>query len=118
VHRLRGAAPAHTEAVGPDQAERPLLPIACTLGPDDGMRRLNDWRRVASVGLAGQQSVPGRLTLRFRDEPTVASELERLVAAERDCCAFLGWNLVKVDDGWHVEITGDDAALQALTFGE
>jgi hypothetical protein len=100
-----------------DQPERQLLPIACTLGPSEGMRRLDDWRQVVSIASVGRHLADGRLTLRFRDEPTVAEVLARLVAAERSCCAFLGWRLARVDNEWHVEITGDDAELQALSLG-
>src|SRR3954453_23035083 len=100
-----------------NQPERQLLPVACTLGPSEGMRRLVEWRQVMSSASVGRDLAGGKLTLRFRDEPTVAEELARLVAAERNCCAFLGWRLTRVGDGWHVEITGDDAELQALSLG-
>lgn len=93
---------------------RPLLPVACTLGADDGAERLSQWRQVASVAAVGRRLVPGKLTLRFRNVATVGVELERLVTAERDCCSYLGWRLVRVNDEWHVEITGADADLEAL----
>ena len=94
-----------------------MLPIACTLGPDDGAQRMDDWRRIVGIASAGSETRPGMLILRFRDEPTVAEELARLVAAERDCCGFLGWKLVQSREEWQVEITGDDDALQTLTLG-
>ena len=64
----------------------------------------------------GRDLAPGRLTLRFRDGPGVGDELTRLVAAERDCCAFLGWRVVHSEDEWRVEITGTDEELQTLSF--
>jgi hypothetical protein len=102
--------------VSPAPDERPLLPIACTLGPQDGAARLEEWRQItASVGL-GRTNTPGQLTLRFRDDSGVGDELRRLVDAERACCAFLGWEVTHVDTEWRVEITGTDEELQALPF--
>lgn len=100
--------------VGTDPGERPLLPVACTLGPDDGSTRLKEWRQIASGASTGRHQRPGRLTLTFRNDPPVATELARLVEAERICCSFLGWALTHVGDEWHLEITGSDAELQAL----
>jgi hypothetical protein len=97
-----------------EPTEPHLLPIACTLGPGDGADRLDDWRRVASIAAIGRSVAPGKITLRFRNEPAVGVELERLVAAERTCCAFLGWKLTQVDQEWRVEITGADEDLGAL----
>jgi hypothetical protein len=56
------------------------------------------------------------LTLRFRDLPGVRDELDRLVAAERDCCGFLGWEVASSEGELHVYITGDLDELRALTF--
>lgn len=100
-----------TEAVS---GGRDLLPIACTLGPDEGAARLAEWQQLGAIAGAGREHAPGRVTLRFRDLPGVGAELERLVAAERACCAFLGWHLVHADAQWHVEVSGSDEELQAL----
>jgi hypothetical protein len=95
-----------------------VLPVACTLEGAEGGRRLAPWRGVAAVAGAGRQLVPGKLTLRFRDLPGIRSELERLVDAERHCCSFLGWQLVQAEVEWHVEVTGTDEELQALSLAE
>jgi hypothetical protein len=57
------------------------------------------------------------MTLRFRDQAGVGTALERLVAAESDCCSFLGWELMPVEDEWHVVVTGTDEELAAISFG-
>jgi hypothetical protein len=54
--------------------------------------------------------------LRFHDLPGVRDELERLIAAERDCCAFLGWEVAFSEGELHVHITGDPDELRALTL--
>jgi hypothetical protein len=101
-----------------ESAGRQLLPVACTLGPADGGQRLADWRHVTEVAGAGRDIATGKVTLRFHDLPGIASELERLVAGERECCAFLGWQLVHAGNEWHVDITGTDENLQALPLSE
>ena len=101
-----------------ESEELASLPIACTLGPADGRQRLEDWRRVVTIAGAGRHIEQGSLTLKFRDVADVGAELHRLVAAERDCCAFLGWNLTRVDGQWQVEITGADDELRALNLAD
>lgn len=98
--------------------ERNLLPVACTLGPADGAERLQEWRRITSAAGVGRELSPGKLTLRFRDLPTVQAELNRLVDAERHCCQFLGWDLRPAASEWHVEITGSDEDLRTLLIAE
>ncbi len=56
------------------------------------------------------------MILRFRDRPDVGAELKQLVDAERECCAFLGWQLNRTSDGWVVEVTGDDDDLKAVSL--
>jgi len=56
----------------------------------------------------------GLATLTFRDAPGVGDELQKLVAAERECCAFLRWNVVKTATEWRVEISGSDEELRSL----
>lgn len=101
-----------------DPNGRRLLPVACTLGASDGARRLEDWRRLVADAFAGRDHTTGRLLLTFRDLPSVGPELERLVAAERECCAFLSWNLIRAGNTWQLEITGDDDGLQALSLAD
>jgi hypothetical protein len=99
-------------SVGPEN--RDLLPVACTLGPADGTQRLAEWRRVTADAGAGRSIATGLVTLKFRDAPGIGAELRRLVAAERDCCAFLGWNVVQTAAEWRVEISGSDEELSSL----
>ena len=77
-----------------------------------------EWRRLLTLASAGRERTDGRLVLTFRDMPSVGAELERLVAAERECCAFLGWHLIQTDEGWRLEITGDTDELQALSLAD
>jgi hypothetical protein len=92
-----------------------LLPIACTLGPDDGRRRIDDWRRLGNGFGLGRVRADGTITVRFRDEPGVLQELERLVAAERICCPFLRWEITPLPSEWRLVISGEEDALGALS---
>jgi hypothetical protein len=97
-----------------DADGRRLLPLACTLGPNDGAARLDAWRGVSAAAGRGRTVAAGQVILRFREEPGVGDELRRLVEAERECCAFLGWQLTHAAGEWTVEITGSDEELKAL----
>lgn len=69
------------------------LPVACTLGPADGMNRMQRWRRLASAADPVAEREDTRLTVRFAPRPGVLDELHALAAAERECCAFLDWDV-------------------------
>jgi hypothetical protein len=99
-----------------EPAGRALLPVACTLGSEDGAQRLEEWRRLSASAGLGRGLAARKLTLRFRDLPGVRDELERLIAGERDCCAFLGWEVAFSEGELHVHITGDPDELRALTL--
>lgn len=91
-----------------------LLPIACTLGPSEGAERLAEWRDLGTTAGLGRIRSTGHITLRFADIAGVDAALRRLVAAERDCCAFVDWELVRSDDEWQVTIYGTDDALDSI----
>ena len=95
-----------------------MLPIACTLGADDGRQRIEEWRDVVRRFGTGSRREPGRLTLAFGNDASVGEELGRLVSAERDCCAFLGWELTRTDNGWALTVTGTDEELATVSLGE
>lgn len=97
-----------------DPEQRGLLPLACTLGPDEGAARLAEWSRLWEVAGLGRHQDPGQLVLRFRAAAGVEAALGRLVEAERGCCAFLGWELQRDEDGWSLRISGEDDALSSL----
>ena len=77
---------------------RSELPLACTLGPADGLTRVARWRRLARLAAPEAVATPGRLEVRYRPVEGVAEELRELAAAEQDCCAFVTWG-VTVDEG-------------------
>lgn len=98
------------------------LPVACTLGPDDGPARMRRWRRLAD-GSKPTASRNGRtLEVHFEPGAGVHGELAALAAVEQDCCSFVTWEVTE-DDGHpvlrvHAESgSPDDVAPIAAMFG-
>jgi hypothetical protein len=98
------------------------LPIACTLGPEDGAARAERWRALAEKGRPSARRIGHRLEVRYELAPGVHDELEALAAAERRCCSFVAWDVGR--DGPHAVLrvtappdTPDDVASIAALFG-
>lgn len=98
------------------------LPLACTLGPDDGPARMRRWQVLADKGHPIAQRTAHQLEVRYQPEPGVRDELEALAAAERECCKFVAWDVIQ--DGQHPVLlvtadpsTPDDIAPIAALFG-
>jgi hypothetical protein len=110
----------HGDVVQPDS--RSELPIACTLGPDDGPARLRRWRAVAEHGQP-EASRDGRtLEVRYRSVAGIAPELADLAAAEQQCCSFVTWTVTQEPDQVVLRVvadedTPDDVAPIAVLFG-
>ena len=98
------------------------LPVACTLGPDDGRARMRRWQALAKKGRPSARRSDHRLEVRYQPEPGVRDELDALAAAERQCCAFVAWDVSQ--DGHYpvLYVTADpsapdDVAPIAALFG-
>jgi hypothetical protein len=66
------------------------LPIACSLDAGGLAARHADLAalgRRSLLSLRGREELPAVLS--FRGDPETRAELERIVAAEAECCAFL-----------------------------
>jgi hypothetical protein len=72
-------------------------PIACTLDPTALADRRGEWAPLRSAR-TGEVRTATTLTTTWRGDEGVQEEVERLVAAERECCAFLSIELT-IGDG-------------------
>jgi hypothetical protein len=94
------------------------LPIACTLGATDAAARLARWRALSEARLSVRRTAD-RLVVRYEPRSGVHAELDALVAAERECCAFAKWEVSR--DSKHVvlQIRSDAHGIAAIadTFG-
>jgi hypothetical protein len=63
--------------------------MACSLEAGELVQRLQRIARIGSRSWLGTDSDGRRHSLSFRDDQTTRSELEAVIAAERECCSFL-----------------------------
>lgn len=92
-------------------AETP--PIACTLSSEDLRDREGAWVKLMGSGLVQRDSVPAGI--RLSAAPGAAAALLELIELERECCA---WIQFEVRDGALVTMTaeGDGAAVLTEMF--
>ena len=89
-----------------DEARTPVeLPVACTLGADDGAARLQRWQALAEVSVPSARRDGHRLEIRWQVDADGASELEALAAAERGCCSFATWSVSREGPDSILEVT-------------
>jgi hypothetical protein len=88
-------------------------PIACTLSADDLRDREGAWRKLMGSGLVKRDIVTGGI--RLSAAPGAAVALLELVELERECCA---WIQFEVRDAAVVTMTapGDGAAVLTEMF--
>jgi hypothetical protein len=77
-------------------------PIACTLSAADLEDREGAWRKLLSSGLVNRETVPGGL--RLSPAPGAADALIDLIDLERECCAWIRFD---VSDRSVVTLTAD-----------
>jgi hypothetical protein len=96
------------------------LPVACTLGPDDGAQRRRRWEALSAKGRPNARIRGHVLVVRYQRELGVREELEALAAAERRCCSFVTWTVSQDDDSVVLNVVADPgrpddiAAIAAL----
>jgi hypothetical protein len=92
-------------------AETP--PIACTLSASKLQDRQGAWNKLMGSGLVAREVLPGGI--RLTPAPGAAAALIELIDLERECCA---WIQFEVSDGSVVTMTAeaDGAAVLAGMF--
>jgi hypothetical protein len=81
------------------------LPIVCTLTAADMRNRGAAWRKLLGSGLVTRSRVPGGI--RLSAEPGARAALLELVELERECCAWI-----------HFDVQGSVVTLTAEAEGE
>jgi hypothetical protein len=91
------------------------FPIACTLSAADLEDREGTWKKLMGSGLVRRDAVPGGI--RLIPTPGAADALIELVDLERQCCAWIHFD---VSEGSVVTLTadGDGGAVLAGMFVE
>ena len=93
------------------------LPIACSLTAGDLNHRLAEIAGMGRDGLLEAELVGADATLRFADRPGIRERLDRIVAAESECCAFLTMGVRAEGDVLTLTISapaGAELAVQEL----
>jgi hypothetical protein len=94
-------------------ADAPL--IACTLSASDLKDREGAWKKLMGSGLVQRDLVPGGI--RLSAAPGAAAALIELIDLERECCAWIHFD---VSDGSVVTLIaeGDGEAVLAGMFAQ
>ena len=80
------------------------LPIACTLTPA-ALADRGEWlRRLGAASLLDGRRIDGGLELRFAG--AAEDEVREWVRAERECCAFLSFDVERTGDDLRLEVAG------------
>jgi hypothetical protein len=88
------------------------VPIACTLGPGDFRQRLAWIADLNRDALRDQRRDGLRLELTYA--PAALDRVREMVARERDCCAFLTFDLQQEADAIRLVIEAPEDACDAL----
>jgi hypothetical protein len=84
-------------------------PIACTLSASDLRDREGAWNKLMGSGLVAREVVPGGI--RLSPAPGAAAALLELIDLERECCA---WIQFEVTDASVVTMTAEADGAAAL----
>jgi len=77
--------------------------LSCSLSAADLEVRRAEWKELDKAALVSREDRAGTVTSTYQASAEVRTELERLVAAERVCCATARWELH--DDGERLRVT-------------
>ena len=88
--------------------------IACTLGPDDMPAREAELRALGREALLAVERSEARATLRFRRDPAARARVERIVALESECCAFIDFDLHDTGDALALALRTPDGGEPAM----
>lgn len=83
-------------------------PIVCTLTPGELQDRGAAWQKLFASGLLHREVIPDGIMLRA--DPGAAGALSDLVALERECCAWIDFEV----DGSAVRMTAPGAGAEVL----
>jgi hypothetical protein len=91
-----------------------IPPIPCTLDRGEMPQRVAEMRALGRAGLQDVSRGERQLTLHFRRDPAIREHVERIVAAESRCCAFLDFTLADEKDAIVLTIAAPEGAEPAL----
>jgi hypothetical protein len=87
--------------------------IACSLTGDGQRERLNEWKSLLAVADSRESLSSG---MRFHLRPDLAERVRSLAAAEKECCAFLRFEVVEGIDDLVLTVETEANGQEALRF--
>jgi hypothetical protein len=90
------------------------LPIACSLSATDLPVRHAQMAELGRDALVGAAIDGGRAELRFKGDSSVRARVERFVAAEGECCAFLTMRVAEAPGEVRLTIDAPEGAEPVL----
>lgn len=83
------------------------LPIACSLDATDQSSRRRDWQGLMEEALVETAPIPTGVLMTFSATGRARTTIERLIALEQDCCAWIDWTLRDTGAALALEATAE-----------
>ena len=96
-----------------DNVLRGELPIACSLEAVDGAARMARWRALSGARVDVHHG-RDQVVVAYEPRSGVLEELDALVAAERECCAFAEWDVTQGPESVVLRIRADAQGLASI----
>ena len=88
--------------------------VACNLSVGDLAAQAARWLQLRSAAEVSRVETGNGLRVTFDDTPDVATELEALVAVERECCRWASWDIRREAGELVMQATSTAAGVEAL----
>lgn len=90
------------------------MPIACSLTAGAVRHREREWNNLLSRALISRTPAVGGVRLELQALPGVRVELDRLIAAETECCSFMTMSVETTAASLALTVTGPALAAPIL----
>jgi hypothetical protein len=87
---------------------------ACTLSPDAQTVRLAEIRTLLHQASLGAERLPDGVIVQFSKTDATRAALDRLIAAESDCCSFLSFDLSEEETALRLVIHSPHSFVSSL----
>ena len=87
--------------------------VACSLDSDGQRERLAEWEHLLSEATTAAKAVDG-VRYSFAATDAVEQRVRELAAAEKQCCAFLDFDIARTADAVELGVTSTANGLEAL----
>jgi hypothetical protein len=87
--------------------------IACSLDATGQMQRLGDWSSLLGQA-ARREETPDGVRYTFLGGDDLEERVRKLAAAEKECCPFLDFDVVRTDDEIELTVAAPREAAGAL----